>query len=330
MSKYPLVRLRRMRSQEFSRRIMRETYLNSQDLIYPIFIQPGKNQKSAISAMPDIERLTIDCLLEEVESLLKLNIPAIALFPVIDKAQKTLAGEAAWDPEGLMPTAIRAVKKRFPEMGIIADVALDPYTSHGHDGVIDDTGEVINDQTLEILVKQALILAEAGVDVVAPSDMMDGRIQAIRQALETAEFFNTKILAYSAKYASKYYGPFREAVGSATALGKRGKESYQMDPANSNEALREVALDLQEGADMILIKPGMPYLDVVRRVKENFNAPILVYQVSGEYAMHMAAIQNGWISKEDTILESLLCIKRAGADAILSYFAKQAATWLKS
>lgn len=327
---YPLTRLRRMRTDDFTRRLIRETVLTINDLIYPIFIQEGQNIKTPIPSMPGIVRFSIDQLLEEAQSLVDLNIPAIALFPAIQIEKKSLLGEEAKNPQGLVPRAIQALKKQFPTLGVIADVALDPYTTHGHDGIIDDQGHVKNDETIDALIEQALVLADAGVDIVAPSDMMDGRIYAIRQALEHHGFHNTKILAYSAKYASRYYGPFRDAVGSKKALGLKGKEHYQMDPGNSDEALREVALDLQEGADMIMIKPGMPYLDIVRRVKEKFGAPTFVYQVSGEYAMHKAAIQNGWIEERECILESLLCIKRAGADAILSYFAKQAAVWLKS
>lgn len=330
MSEFPKLRLRRMRSHEFSRRLIRENHLSTNDLIYPLFIQEGQNRRDPISSMPGIERLSLDLLLKEAEDLLALEIPAIALFPAIDPSKKTPKGEEAYNDKGVIPNAIRLLKKHFPTLGIIADVALDPYTTHGHDGVIDDAGYVLNDESNEILVKQALTLSHAGVDIVAPSDMMDGRILAIRQSLENQGFHQTKILAYSAKYASHYYGPYREAVGSLKNLGKSSKESYQLDPANSDEALREIALDLKEGADIVMIKPGMPYLDIVQRVKEKFKVPTFVYQVSGEYAMHMAAIEKGWISKKESILESLLCIKRAGADAILSYFAKEAATWLKT
>ncbi len=325
---FPHTRLRRMRKDEFSRRLMRETTLTTNDLIYPIFIQEGQNQRIPISSMPGIERLSIDELLREAETLMKLKIPAIALFPSISPEKKSVNGEEAINENGLIPKAIRAIKTQFPSLGIIADVALDPYTTHGHDGIIDETGYVLNDETNAILVNQAQVLAQSGVDIVAPSDMMDGRIYAIRQGLENLKFKNTKILAYSAKYASRYYGPFRDAVGSKYTLGKSNKDHYQLDPANSDEALREVELDLQEGADMIMIKPGMPYLDIVRRVKDTFGFPTFVYQVSGEYSIHMAAIQNGWLSKNETILESLICIKRAGADAILSYFAKEAAALL--
>lgn len=326
---FPKLRMRRMRSDEFTRRLMRETSLSVNDLIYPMFIQEGDNQRQPIGSMPGIDRFSLDLLLEEAQTLVDLKIPAIALFPAIDHSKKSLDAREAYNPEGLIQTALRSLKKNFPNLGVIADVALDPYTTHGQDGIIDSKEEVLNDKTLEILVKQALSCVEAGADIIAPSDMMDGRIYAIRQALEAAQMPHVKILAYSAKYASKYYGPFRDAVGSKLALGKRGKESYQMDPANSDEAIREVALDLQEGADMVMIKPGMPYLDVVRRVKQKFKVPTLVYQVSGEYAMHMAAIQQGWLSEQETVLESLLCIKRAGADGIFSYFAKKVAQWLK-
>lgn len=326
---FPTTRLRRMRNHDFSRRLMQETTLSVNDLIYPLFIQEGKKQRNPISSMPGIERLSLDLLLEEASQLVDLKIPAIALFPMITADKKSDFPEEAYNPEGLVQRAIRALKENFPSLGVIADVALDPYTSHGQDGLLDHQGNILNDPTLEILVKQALSCAEAGVEVIAPSDMMDGRIQAIRSELEKAGFTHTKILAYSAKYASRYYGPFREAIGSANSLGKATKTSYQMDPANSDEALREVALDLQEGADMVMIKPGMPYLDIVRRVKSKFKVPTFVYQVSGEYAMHMAAIQQGWLPEEACVLESLLCIKRAGADGILSYFSKKAAQWLK-
>ncbi len=343
LSSYPNTRLRRMRSDPFSRRLIQETTLSVDDLIYPLFIHEGNNHAEAIPSMPGISRLTLDLLLEEAATIVDLKIPAITLFPAIALEKKSLHAEEAYNPEGLIQRAIRALKQHFPTLGIIADVALDPYTVHGHDGVIDPNGKILNDETIEILVKQALSCTEAGVDIIAPSDMMDGRIHHIRKALETAEYPHTKILAYSAKYASQYYGPFRNAVGSE--LLKTGssepskndknksypssKKSYQMDPRNSNEALREVALDIQEGADIVMIKPGLPYLDIVRRVKDMFGVPTFVYQVSGEYAMQMAAIQNGWLIERETILESLICIKRAGADAILSYFAKKAAVWLK-
>lgn len=325
---FPKLRLRRMRSDDFSRRLMRETLLSTNDLIYPIFIQEGHQQQHPIASMPGIDRLSIDLLLEKAAQAVELKIPAIALFPSIALELKSPDGREAYNENGLIPRAVLALKQNFKHLGVIADVALDPYTTNGHDGVIDEQGYVINDASIEILTQQAMTLADAGVDILAPSDMMDGRIKAIREALENKGKHHTKILAYSAKYASRYYGPFREAVGSAAQLCKQNKESYQMDPANSDEALREVALDLQEGADMIMIKPGMPYLDIVHRVKAKFNVPTFVYQVSGEYAMHMAAIQNGWLPKHESILESLLCIKRAGADAILSYFALDAARWL--
>lgn len=325
---FPVTRLRRLRRTDFLRRLVRETRLSCDDLIYPIFIIEGSNERQAINAMPGIERLSIDRLLEEAAEVQALGIPAIALFPSINPAVKSNNPVEAYNPEGLVPMAIRALKQAFPQLGIIADVALDPYTSHGQDGIIDNDGYVLNDETIEFLVKQSLCLAAAGVDIIAPSDMMDGRVGAIRNALEKNGYPNTCILAYSAKYASKYYGPFREAVGSAVQLGKGDKASYQMDFANSNEALQEVALDLAEGADMVMIKPGMPYLDIVWRVKEQFQVPTLVYQVSGEYAMHMAAIKNGWLS-EEAIMESVLAIKRAGADAILTYFAKRIARLLR-
>lgn len=326
---FPSLRMRRMRVDDFSRRLMRETTLTVNDLIYPLFVMEGTNRREAIPSMPGIERFTLDLLLEEVQTLDDLNIPAIALFPVIPHHKKTLDAVYAYHPEGLIQNSLRMLKQNFPRLGLIADVALDPYTSHGHDGICDEIGEIQNDVTLEVLVKQALSCAAAGADIIAPSDMMDGRIHVIRQALEANQMPHKKILAYSAKYASKYYGPFRDAVGSAHALGKRGKQSYQMDPANTDEAMREIALDLQEGADMVMIKPGMPYLDIVRRVKNRFKVPTFVYQVSGEYAMHIAAIQQGWLPEQEIILESLLCIKRAGADGIISYFAKMAAQWLK-
>lgn len=324
---FPATRMRRMRTNAFSRRLMAETSLTVNDLIYPMFILEGNNRREEIHSMPGIARLSVDLLLKEAEELVKLKIPAIALFPVIDPAKKSLLAEAAYQSDGLVQRAVRELKKAFPELGIITDGALDPYTTHGQDGIIDESGYVLNDKTTEILVKQILSHAEAGADIVAPSDMMDGRIGAIRQALETNGFVNTKILAYSAKYASSFYGPFRDAVGSAKALGKADKFQYQMDPANANEALHEVALDIQEGADMVMIKPGMPYLDIVRRTKEMFRVPTFVYQVSGEYAMIKAAAQNGWLNEQAVVLESLLSIKRAGADAILTYFARQVAEW---
>jgi porphobilinogen synthase len=324
---FPASRLRRMRKDEFSRRLMRETRLTAEDLIYPVFVIEGNNATEAVPSMPGIERLTVDLLLEEAAQLVSLGIPAIALFPVVPVEKKSLLAEEAFNPDGLAQTAVRALKKAFPELGVITDVALDPFTTHGQDGILDDSGYVANDITVSTLRQQALSHANAGADIVAPSDMMDGRIGAIRTGLEEANHHNTRILAYSAKYASSYYGPFRDAVGSSGNLGKGDKYSYQMDPANTNEALQEVALDLNEGADMVMIKPGMPYLDIVRRVKDEFGVPTMVYQVSGEYAMHMAAIQNGWLS-EAVILESLTGIKRAGADAILTYFAKTAAKML--
>lgn len=327
---YPYIRLRRMRQDEFSRRLVRETNLHVDDLIYPIFIKEGHNQREPIASMPGIERITLDLLLEEAALLMDLKIPAIALFPAITSDKKSEDAKEAHQAQGLIQRAIRALKQNFKTLGVIADAALDPFTTHGHDGIINENGIVLNDETIEILVKQALSYAEAGVDIIAPSDMMDGRIFAIRHALETSKYSQTRILAYSAKYASRYYGPFRDAIQSAKNLGQCGKESYQMDPGNSNEALREVELDLQEGADMVMVKPGMPYLDIVRRIKDRFQVPTFVYQVSGEYAMHKAAIQQGWLPERETILESLLCIKRAGADAILSYFAKPVAQWLKA
>jgi porphobilinogen synthase len=324
---FPRTRLRRMRFDDFSRRLMRETTLGPDNLIYPMFVIEGRNQREPVASMPGVERVTIDELVREAEGLMKLGIPAMALFPVTPREAKSLDAEEAWNPEGLAQRAVRAVKKAVPELGIITDVALDPFTTHGQDGIIDDSGYVLNDITVTALVKQALSHAAAGADVVAPSDMMDGRIGAIREALELEGHSNTRILAYSAKYASSFYGPFRDAVGSAGNLGKGNKYSYQMDPANSDEALREVALDLQEGADMIMVKPGLPYLDIVRRVKDTFGAPTFVYQVSGEYAMLMAAIRNGWLDERGAIMESLLSIRRAGADGILTYFAKRAAAW---
>jgi len=326
---FPRTRLRRMRRDEFSRRLMRETTLSADNFIYPLFVIEGKARREPIQSMPGIERVTVDELVREAESLAELDIPALALFPVPPTTIKSEDGREAWNPEGLAQRAVRAVKQAVPQLGVITDVALDPYTTHGQDGIIDASGYVLNDITVDALVKQALSHAEAGADIVAPSDMMDGRIGAIREALEVAGHLNTRILAYAAKYASSFYGPFREAVGSAGNLGKGNKYSYQMDPANSDEALREVALDLQEGADMVMIKPGLPYLDIVRRVKDTFGAPTFVYQVSGEYAMLEAAIRNTWLDGRSVILESLLSIRRAGADGILTYFAKRAAAWLR-
>jgi len=327
---FPRTRMRRMRRDDFSRRLMRETTLGPQNLIYPMFILEGSGKREAIASMPDIERTSIDQLLKEAETLVRLGVPAVALFPVTPAQAKSDDAREAWNPEGLAQRAVRALKKAVPELGVITDVALDPFTTHGQDGLIDTTGYVMNDETVEALVKQALSHAEAGADVVAPSDMMDGRIGAIREALEVAGHTNTRILAYSAKYASGFYGPFRDAVGSAGNLGKGNKYSYQMDPANSDEALREVALDLQEGADMVMVKPALPYLDIVRRVKETFGAPTFAYQVSGEYAMLMAAARNGWLDEKQVALESLVAIRRAGADGILTYFAKRAAEWLRA
>ena len=318
-----------MRRDEFSRRLMRESTLSADNLIYPLFVIEGKSRREPIQSMPGIERVTVDELVREANALAELDIPALALFPVPPATIKSEDGREAWNAEGLAQRAVRAVKQAVPHLGVITDVALDPYTTHGQDGIIDESGYVVNDVTVNALVKQALSHAEAGADVVAPSDMMDGRIGAIREALEVAGHLNTRILAYAAKYASSFYGPFREAVGSAGNLGKGNKYSYQMDPANSDEALREVALDLQEGADMVMIKPGMPYLDIVRRVKDTFGAPTFVYQVSGEYAMLEAAIRNQWLDGRGVILESLMSIRRAGADGILTYFAKRAAAWLR-
>jgi porphobilinogen synthase len=326
---FPNTRLRRMRRDEFSRRLMRETQLTVDALIYPIFVVEGKQQRQPVVSMPGIERLSIDELLRECETLLELRIPAIALFPVVPPDKKSLDARESWNPGGITQLAVRAVKKEFPALGVITDVALDPFTTHGQDGLIDETGYVQNDLTVETLVRQARSHADAGADVVAPSDMMDGRIGAIRVALETAGLADTRILAYAAKYASSFYGPFREAVGSAKRLGSGSKQTYQMDPANSDEALREVALDIAEGADMVMIKPGLPYLDIVRRVKDRFGMPTFVYQVSGEYAMIMAAAANGWIDERAVALETLVSIKRAGADGVLTYFAKRAAEWLE-
>ncbi|GAA61002.1 porphobilinogen synthase [Pseudoalteromonas sp. BSi20652] len=325
---FPYTRMRRMRRSDFSRRLMAENQLSVNDLIYPVFVLDGKNRREVIESMPGIERLSIDLLLVEAKELVELGVPAVAIFPVTPADKKSLFAEEAYNDDGLAQRTVRALKEAFPELGVITDVALDPFTTHGQDGIIDDSGYVINDVTTEILVKQALSHAQAGADVVAPSDMMDGRIAAIREALEADGFIHTRIMAYSAKYASSYYGPFRDAVGSAGNLKGADKKTYQMDPANSDEAIREVALDLQEGADMVMVKPGMPYLDIVRRVKDEFGVPTFAYQVSGEYAMHKAAIDNGWLSEEATIMESLLAFKRAGADGILTYFAKQAAKYL--
>jgi porphobilinogen synthase len=329
---FPVTRMRRMRRDDFSRRLMRENCLTADDFIYPVFVLEGHGRTEAVTSMPGVERVSLDRLLAVAERAAKLGIPALALFPVIEPAGKSAAAEEAWNPQGLVPTVVARLKKEFPELGVITDVALDPYTSHGQDGLIDPddaTGYVLNDETIEALVKQALCHAEAGADVVAPSDMMDGRIGAIRAALDSRKCIHTRILAYSAKYASSFYGPFRDAVGSAANLGKGNKYTYQMDPGNSDEALREVALDLDEGADMVMVKPGMPYLDIVRRVKDEFGVPTYAYQVSGEYAMLKAAAANGWLNHDACMLEALLCFKRAGADGILTYFALDAAQALK-
>jgi len=325
---FPGVRMRRMRRAEFSRRLMRESVLTTDDLIYPVFVIDGKSRTQKVDSMPGVERVTADRLLAIAEQCLKLGIPALALFPAIEPRLKTPDGREAFNPRGLIPRVITALKKRFPELGVMTDVALDPYTSHGQDGVIDESGYIINDTTLDILVKQALVQAAAGVDIVAPSDMMDGRIGRIRAALEKAGHIHTRIMAYSAKYASGFYGPFRDAVGSAKFLGKSNKKTYQMDPSNSDEALWEVGLDLAEGADMVMVKPGLAYLDIVRRVKDEFHAPTFVYQVSGEYAMLRAAIANGWLP-ESCVMEALVAFKRAGADGVLTYFALDAAKELR-
>jgi len=325
---YPRVRLRRMRRDDFSRRLMREHDLRPDHLIYPVFVTEGSARRVPVPSMPGVERLTIDELVAEARVVAALGVPAIALFPVTPAEAKSLDGAEACNPDGLAQRAVRALKAALPQLGVITDVALDPFTTHGLDGIVDDTGYVINDLTVDMLVRQALSHAEAGADVVAPSDMMDGRIGAIRDALEAAGHVHTRILAYSAKYASSFYGPFRDAVGSAANLGKGNKYSFQMDPANSDEALREVQLDLDEGADMVMVKPGMPYLDVIRRVKDRFGVPTYAYQVSGEYAMIMAAAGNGWLDERAVALESLLAFRRAGADGILTYFARRAAEWL--
>ena len=325
---FPAIRMRRMRRDEFSRRLMRETVLSANDLIYPVFVLDGTRRTQKVASMPGIERMSVDKLLPVAEQCVKFGVPVMALFPVIDQRLKSLDGREAYNPKGLVPRAVSAIKKRFPDLGIMTDVALDPYTSHGQDGVIDKTGYIINDVTLDILVKQGLAQAAAGVDIVAPSDMMDGRIGRIRQALEKAGHIHTKIMAYSAKYASGFYGPFRDAVGSAANLGKGDKKTYQMDPANSDEALWEAGLDLAEGADMVMVKPGMPYLDILRRVKDEFKAPTYVYQVSGEYSMLRGAVDRGWLG-ESVILEALLGMKRAGADGILTYFALETAKALR-
>lgn len=323
------VRMRRMRRDNFSRRLMRENSLSVDDLIFPVFVLEGTGQREEVGSMPGVERLSLDELLKDAKEIVALGIPAVAIFPVTPAEAKSLDAAEAYNPDGLAQRAVRALKEMYPELGVITDVALDPFTTHGQDGLIDESGYVMNDETVEVLVKQALSHAKAGADVVAPSDMMDGRIGKIRDALEEAGYIHTRILAYSAKYASSFYGPFRDAVGSSANLGKGNKYSYQMDPANSDEALWEVSLDLDEGADMVMIKPGMPYLDIVRRIKDEFGTPTYVYQVSGEYAMLKAAAQNGWLEEKAVVLESLLSFKRAGADGILTYFAKSVAKWLK-
>ena len=326
---FPITRMRRMRKDDFSRRLMREHRLSADDLIYPMFVIEGTNTLEPVPSMPGVERVSIDLLLQEAQELVDLGIPMVALFPVVGTEKKSLLAEEAYNPDGLAQRAVRALREHFPELGVMTDVALDPFTTHGQDGIIDEDGYVLNDVTVEVLVKQALSHAAAGAQVIAPSDMMDGRIGAIRDELEMEGHINTRIMAYSAKYASAYYGPFRDAVGSAGNLGKGNKFNYQMDPANTDEAIREVLLDLDEGADMVMVKPGMPYLDVVRRVKSELGVPTYAYQVSGEYAMQMAAFQNGWLDKDSVMMESLLAFKRAGADGILTYFAKDAARLLK-
>ena len=326
---YPALRMRRMRRDAFSRALMAENVITSADLIYPVFVQEGQNLRTPVASLPGVERLSLDALLPVAEECVKLGVPVLALFPVIDPALKTPDGIEATNPDGLVPRVVRALKDRFPELGILCDVALDPYTSHGQDGVLDETGYILNDETLALLVRQTQTQADAGVDVVAPSDMMDGRIAAIRAMLEAKGHIYTRIMAYSAKYASAFYGPFRDAVGSAANLGKGSKATYQMDPANSDEALREVALDLKEGADMVMVKPGMPYLDIVRRVKDEFRVPTFAYQVSGEYAMIKAAAQNGWLDHDKTMMEAMMAFKRAGADGVLTYFALDIARKLK-
>jgi len=326
---FPWVRKRRMRRDDFSRRLMRENVLTANDLIYPMFVLEGEGQREAVASMPGVERVSIDLLLKEAEELVALGIPMVALFPVTPQEKKSLDAAEAYNPDGLAQRAVRALREHFPELGVMTDVALDPFTTHGQDGIIDETGYVVNDVTVETLVRQAVSHAEAGAQVVAPSDMMDGRIGEIREALEREGYVHTRIMSYAAKYASSFYGPFRDAVGSAANLGGGDKRTYQMDPANADEALWEVAMDLEEGADMVMVKPGMPYLDIVHRVKQQFGAPTYAYQVSGEYAMLMAAAQNGWLDERQVVLESLLAFKRAGADGILTYFAKRVAGWLK-
>ena len=325
---FPGRRMRRVRRHDFSRRLVAENQLTVNDLIYPVFVMEGHNRQQEIASMPGVYRLTLDLLIKEAEAVAKLGVPVLSLFPVIEAEGKSLYAEEAYNTQGLVQRAVRALKDAVPELGLLTDVALDPYTTHGQDGIIDDTGYVINDVTRDILVRQALSHAEAGAEIIAPSDMMDGRIGAIRQQLEAEGLVNTQIMSYAAKYASCYYGPFRDAIGSSGNLKGGNKKNYQMDPANGDEALQEVAQDLQEGADMVMVKPGMPYLDVVRQVKDTFGVPTFAYQVSGEYAMHMAAIQNGWLAEKPAIMESLLCFKRAGADGILTYFSKRVAQWL--
>ena len=327
---FPAHRPRRMRRDDWSRRLMQENHLSVDDLIYPIFLLEGKGKSEAVASMPGVNRISLDLLFNVAQECVDLRIPVLALFPVIDPALKTPDGKEAYNPNGLVPNAVRELKKRFPNLGIMTDVALDPYTSHGQDGVLDDHGRILNDETSAILVQQAITQAEAGVDIVAPSDMMDGRIGKIREALEQKKLIHTRIMAYSAKYASAFYGPFRDAVGSAKNLGKADKKTYQMDFANTDEALREVAMDISEGADMVMVKPGMPYLDIVRRVKEEFNYPTFAYQVSGEYAMLKAAAQNGWLDHDAVMMESLMAFKRAGADGVLTYFALEAARLIKA
>ena len=329
-AQYPAVRPRRMRRDPFSRALMRENTITASDLIYPVFILDGENQRQQVASMPGVERVSIDLLMDVAQECVSLGIPVLALFPVVDAALKTDDGVEATNPQGLVPRAVRQLKSRFPELGILTDVALDPYTTHGQDGLPDETGYIVNEKTIQMLIRQALAQAEAGVDVVAPSDMMDGRIGAIRSALEDAGYIHTRIMAYSAKFASAFYGPFRDAVGSSANLGKADKNTYQMDPANSDEALREVALDLAEGADMVMVKPGMPYLDIVRRVKDEFKVPTFAYQVSGEYAMLKAAAQNGWLDHDKVMMESMMAFKRAGADGVLTYFARDIARLLKA
>ncbi|WP_028116172.1 porphobilinogen synthase [Ferrimonas senticii] len=326
---FPRRRMRRARKAEFSRRLMAENTISAADLIYPVFVLEGENRREAVPSMPGVERKSIDLLLEEAKELVELGIPAVALFPVTPEEQKSLGAEEAYNPQGLAQRAVRALKAAFPELGVITDVALDPFTTHGQDGIIDEDGYILNDITTEVLVQQALSHAEAGADIVAPSDMMDGRIGEIRDALEVAGHVNTQIMAYSAKYSSSYYGPFRDAVGSAGNLGSGNKHTYQMDPANSDEAIQEVAMDIEEGADYVMVKPGMPYLDIVRRVKTELQVPTFAYQVSGEYAMIKAAAQNGWLDEKKVVMEALMCFKRAGADGVLTYFAKDIAHYLK-